>query len=64
MSNETPYRIHSRPSGPHWIAWVSVGESDRPVDSVILVGQTREDAEERARAWAEQIARRAARPAA
>lgn len=57
------YSIHSRPSGPHWVAWVSVGDSDKPLDSVILVGETREEAEARARAWAAERVRRLERSA-
>jgi hypothetical protein len=46
--------IHSEARGPHWIAWVSRDGSGKPAGSVILVAETRELAEERARQWAEQ----------
>ena len=46
--------IHSEARGPHWIAWVSRDGSGKPAGSVILVAETRELAEERARRWAEQ----------
>lgn len=46
--------IHSAARGPHWIAWVSRDGSGKPAGSVILVAETRELAEERARQWAEQ----------
>lgn len=49
--------IHSEARGPHWVAWVA-DSSGKPEGSVILVGQTREEAEERARAWAESRTRR------
>lgn len=45
--------IRSEQRGPHWIAWVS-DEHGKPQGSVVLVGQTREEAEGRARHWAEQ----------
>lgn len=48
--------VRSEARGPHWIAWV-VGENDKPAGSIVLVGQTKEEAETRARHWAEQYAR-------
>jgi hypothetical protein len=48
------YEIHSEARGPHWIAWVSRDGSGKPERSIVLVGATKEDAEARARAWAEQ----------
>jgi hypothetical protein len=47
-------QIHSEARGPHWIAWVSRDGSGKPAGSVVLVAETREQAEERARRWAEQ----------
>ncbi|HWP99798.1 MAG TPA: hypothetical protein VNK92_04960 [Vicinamibacterales bacterium] len=47
--------VRSEAHGPHWVAWVP-GKDGKPQDSVILVGQTREEAEERAKRWAERIA--------
>ena len=46
--------IHSEARGPHWIAWVSRDGSGKPAGSVVLVAETRELAEARARWWAEQ----------
>jgi hypothetical protein len=51
-----PVRIRSEERGPHWIAWVARDGDGKPVNSVILVGETREEAEARARAYARQIA--------
>jgi hypothetical protein len=48
--------IHSEARGPHWIAWVSRDGTGKPAGSVILVAETRELAEERARQWAGQSA--------
>jgi len=48
------YQIHSQARGPHWIAWVSRDGSGKPDQSVVLVAATREEAEVRARAWAEK----------
>ena len=49
-------QIHSEARGPHWIAWVSRDGSGKPEHAVVLVAETREQAEERARQWAEQTA--------
>jgi predicted RNase H-like HicB family nuclease len=49
---ETHARIQSEARGPHWVAWVA-DANGKPEGSVILVGETREEAEARARAWAE-----------
>lgn len=49
--------IRSEQRGPHWIAW-SPDSSGKPRDAIVLVGRTREEAEERARHRAEQTAGR------
>ena len=48
------YEVHSEARGPHWIAWISRDGSGKPDRSIVLVAATREEAESRARAWAEQ----------
>jgi hypothetical protein len=48
------YEIHSEARGPHWIAWVTRGGSNKPDRAVVLVAETREKAEIRAREWAER----------
>lgn len=48
------YQVHSEAHGPHWVAWVSRGADAKPDRSVVLIGKTREEAEARAQAWAEQ----------
>lgn len=48
------YQIHSEARGPHWIAWVSRDGSGKPDRSVVLVAETQEKAEARAREWAER----------
>ena len=53
MANAS-YQIHSEARGPHWIAWVSRDGSGKPHGSVVIVAETRELAEARARQWAEQ----------
>jgi hypothetical protein len=48
------YEIRSEERGPHWIAWVVREGSGKPDRSVVLVAATRDEAEARARAWAER----------
>jgi hypothetical protein len=40
--------IESAPRGPHWIAWNAESRGATPV---VMVGQTREEAEGRLREW-------------
>ena len=49
------YDVHSAARGPHWIAWVSRPGSQEPERSIVLVGANQEEAEARARAWADGI---------
>ena len=42
--------IRSEPRGPHWIAWVE-NAAGKPEQSVVLVGLTKDEAEERAKRW-------------
>jgi hypothetical protein len=48
------YQVHSEARGPHWIAWISRDGSGKPDRSIVLVAATQEEAESRARTWAEQ----------
>ena len=50
------YQIHSEARGPHWVAWVTRGSETKPDRSVILVGETQQEAEANARTWAERTA--------
>ena len=45
--------VQSEARGGHWVAWVP-DANGKPENSVVLVGETREEAEERAKAWAER----------
>jgi hypothetical protein len=47
------FEIHSEAHGPHWIAWLTRSGANTPERSVVLVGETQEEAEKRARRWAE-----------
>ena len=48
------YQIQSQARGPHWIAWVSRDATGKPDQSVVVIGETKEEAEENARRWAER----------
>ena len=55
------FEIHSEARGPHWVAWISLPGEKGPYESVLLVGATREEAEEKARGWASRVAGHATR---
>lgn len=46
---EGPLEVRSELRGYHWVAWVSKPGESKPVDAVLVVGQTQEEAERRAR---------------
>ncbi|MBU21758.1 MAG: hypothetical protein CL476_01425 [Acidobacteria bacterium] len=50
----TDFDIRSEAKGGHWIAWIVRAGEDSPDGSVVIVGQTQEEAESHARQWAEQ----------
>ena len=47
------FEIHSEAHGPHWIAWLTRAGGNTPERSIVLVGETKEEAETRARRWAD-----------
>jgi hypothetical protein len=49
-----PFEVHSEARGPHWVAWVSRGGSPQPDRSIVLIARTQQEAEARARQFAEQ----------
>jgi len=46
------FEIRSEAHGPHWVAWLARTSDSGPEQSVVLVGETQAEAEERARLWA------------
>ena len=46
--------IRSEARGPHWVAWIA-DENGKPKGSIVVVGATREEAEDRVRQWGGQI---------
>ena len=51
--------IRSEARGRHWVAWIP-DVNGKPERSIVLVGGTREEAEEKARRWREEITRSSA----
>jgi len=49
-TTQRPRTIRSEEHGHHWVAWIA-GADDKPEQSVVLVGQSREEAEEKAKRW-------------
>jgi hypothetical protein len=45
------FEIRSEARGPHWIAWIVRPGSTQPDRSVVVVGETQEEAEANARTW-------------
>jgi hypothetical protein len=43
--------IRSEQRAFHWVAWVSQPGETKPADSLLMVGRTQEEAEERVREW-------------
>jgi hypothetical protein len=57
----TPLEIHRQAHGPHGIAWATRGPAAKPERSVIVVAETPEQAEKRAREWFEASAQQGQR---
>jgi hypothetical protein len=47
------YQVHTEARGPHWIAWITTSADAKPYRSVVLIAANQEEAETRARNWAE-----------
>ena len=49
---QTGFEVHSEARGGHWVAWLSRSGETGPHQSVLVVGETQEEAESKAREWA------------
>lgn len=49
---QTTFEIHSEARGPHWVAWLTEPGQQGAYRSILHVGASKEEAEDRARAWA------------
>ncbi len=47
--------VCSEARGPHWIAWLARESGGKPINAVVVIGQTREEAETSARRYARQL---------
>ncbi len=54
-SNARTIDVQSEARGSHWVAWVPRNEDGKPLHSVLLIGPTRKEAEERARRWGVRV---------
>lgn len=50
----TSFQIHTEARGAHWVGWITRDGDGKPDRSIVLVARTQQEAEARARAWAEQ----------
>jgi len=48
------FEIRSEAHGPHWVAWLASTADGAAHRSVLLVGQTKAEAESNARRWAQR----------
>jgi hypothetical protein len=55
MASISAYQVRSAARGPHWIAWVVRPGGDQPDRSIVLIGATQAEAEDRARGWIASI---------
>jgi hypothetical protein len=56
MTTRGSFQIHTEARGPHWIGWVTRDGATKPDRSVVIVAASQEEAEARAREWAEKQA--------
>jgi len=56
MASTGSYQIHSEARGPHWVAWITRDGATKPDRSILLVAASQQEAEARAKRWAEQTA--------
>jgi hypothetical protein len=54
MPTSTSYQVHTEAHGSHWVSWITREGSTKPDRSVLLIAATQEEAETRAKLWAEQ----------
>jgi CRISPR/Cas system-associated protein Csm6 len=54
VDTHTSYQVHTEARGSHWVSWITRGAGTKPERGVLLVAASREEAEARARQWAEQ----------
>ena len=55
MNNPINFTIHCEQRAGHWTSWVTAGNDTTAAGSVVLVGQTQEEAEANAQQWADRL---------
>ena len=50
------FEVHTEQRNSHWVGWLTRDGDARPYRAVLLVAATQEEAEKRAKAWAERAA--------
>jgi len=55
MNSTLTFTIHSEQRAGHWTSWVTTEDAKEAAGSVVLVGQTQEEAEANARQWADRL---------
>jgi hypothetical protein len=55
MTATGSFQVHTQARGPHWIGWITEGSETTPYRAVVLVAASQEEAEARARRWAEAV---------
>jgi hypothetical protein len=56
MTGTPTFTIHCEQRAGHWTSWVTSEHATETAGSVVLVGQTQEEAEANARQWADRLA--------
>ena len=48
------FEIHTEQQNAHWVGWITRDNDPKPYRSVLVVAASQEEAENRAKAWAER----------
>jgi len=56
MNSIRTFTVHCEQRSGHWTSWVTADDKTTVAGSVVLVGQTQEEAEINARQWADRLA--------
>jgi hypothetical protein len=56
MNNSLNFTVHCEQRAGHWTSWITTKHETKAAGSVVLVGQTHEEAEANAYRWADRLA--------
>ncbi len=51
------FEIHTEQQNAHWVGWITRSGEAKPYRSVLVIAATREEAEQRAKVWAERASK-------